>query len=68
MANKITSTQIEEAYSKGKAVFDGRMTLSDAINALVANGSMNKSSATDYIRNFLALFPLRVGEYFNSTR
>ena len=53
MANKITSTQIEEAYSKGKAVFDGRMTLSDAINALVANGSMNKSSATDYIRNFL---------------
>lgn len=55
MLNKITSTQIEEAYSKGKAVFDGRMTLSDAINNLVANGSMNKSSATDYIRNFLQM-------------
>jgi 5-methylcytosine-specific restriction protein A len=52
---KITSNQIEEAYSKGKAVFDGHMALSDAINDLVVNGSMNKSSATDYIRNFLQM-------------
>ena len=52
---KITSAQFEAAYSKGKAVFDGHIALSDAINGLVTNGSMNKSSATDYVRNFLQM-------------
>ena len=52
MPGKITDSQIEESYLNAKAVFDGGMTLSDAITDLVSNSSMNKSSATDYIRNF----------------
>ncbi|WP_370979729.1 HNH endonuclease [Agaribacterium sp. ZY112] len=55
MPNKITGTQISEAYLKGKLVFEERLALSDAINDLVSNGAMNKSSATDYVRNFLQM-------------
>ncbi len=55
MPNVILESQIEDAYSKGKAVFEGHMALPDAIRHLVANKSMNESSAKDYVRNLLQM-------------
>lgn len=55
MKKTITVEQFGKAYFLGKEVFAGGKTSTEAINELVSATSMNKSSATDYIRNFQQL-------------
>jgi len=53
MSGNTTQDQIEKSYIKGKLVFDDAKPLSEAINELFSDASMNRSSATGHVRNFL---------------
>ncbi|MEZ8027442.1 hypothetical protein [Enterovibrio norvegicus] len=54
MGNKITSTQLQKVYSLGSSFAINKLKLSEALEVLVGSLDMNQTSATNYMRNFVA--------------
>ncbi|MEI6858502.1 MAG: hypothetical protein V5788_01710 [Shewanella sp.] len=60
MGNKITSTQLQKVYSLGCSFAINQLKLSEALEVLVGSLDMNQTSATNYMRNFVAFSEGRV--------
>ena len=60
MGNKITSTQLQKVYSLGCSFAINQLKLSEALEVLVGSLGMNQTSATNYMRNFVAFSEGRV--------
>ncbi|WP_318463523.1 hypothetical protein [Photobacterium leiognathi] len=54
VSKKIASDQLQQVYDLGCLVALQKISLAEALEQLVGSLDMNQTSATDYMRNFVA--------------